>query len=210
MKITVTVMAHPKRREAAEALYLELVNYPFAHVSITWDEQNNEWHTGERALRCGANKADWHVVIQDDAILCDDFYGNLVAALSVLPERVLTSLYTGTGRPLGKRVKAAVEKAADASWLRHYILFWGVAIAIPSDHIEPMLDFVKDRTEPYDFRIGVFYQRNRLPVYYTNPSLVDHNEAMGSLIDNDKPEQTRVAHKLVQGLTNWNSEVIDI
>jgi len=210
MKITITVMAHPKRREQATALYLELVNYPFAEVSVTWDEQNNEWHNGERALRRGADKGDWHVVIQDDATLCKDFYANLLGALSNCPERVLISLYTGTGRPLGKRVKSAVEKATHASWLRHNILCWGVGIAIPSDHVIPMLDFVKDREEPYDFRIGVFYQRNRLMVYYTNPSLVDHNEGLGSLIDNDNPEQRRVAHKLAQGLIKWNSDFIDI
>lgn len=210
MKITITVMAHPKRREQATALYLELVNYPFADVSVTWDEQNNEWHTGERAMRRGADRGDWHVVIQDDAILCADFFDNLAAALRVVPERVLVSLYTGTGRPLGKRVELAVENAADASWLRFNILCWGVGIAIPSDHIEPMLDFVKDRTEPYDFRIGVFYQQNRLEMYYTNPSLVDHNEAIGSLINNDKPDQRRVAHRVATGLVDWNSKFYDI
>lgn len=206
-------MAHPKRKTQAEALHLDLWSYPFTEVSITWDEKQSEWDTGERSLRAGIGKGDWHLVIQDDAVLTPYFYENIEGALKTLSTKTLVSLYTGQARPLGKRVKEAVDKAKHATWLRHYMLFWGVAILIPSDHIEPMLEFVSDRRyveTPYDVRIGIFYQRNMLPVFYTMPSLVDHNEQIGSLLAHDNAEEPRVAHKIATGLVAWNKQIIDI
>lgn len=203
-------MAHPKRSKEATKLSLELGGYPFADESITWDKHNEEWETGVRALRAGVGKGDWHVVIQDDAILSPHFYDNLLGAINNVPHRTLISLYTGTSRPLGKRVKAAVDKAQYATWLQYWLLMWGVGIAIPSNHIEPMLEFVADREEVYDTRIGIFYQRNRIPIYYTMPSLVDHDDDLGSLLEHGKAKGGRVAHKLATGLIKWNNDVIDI
>jgi len=194
MNITVTVMAHPKRKVAAEALELELSKYPFADVSITWDEVNEEWETGARALRGGSADCGWHLVVQDDAILSPDFYNNIVGAIAAAPSKSLISLYTGTARPLGKRVKNAVDKAYHATWLQYWLLLWGVA----------------DREELYDTRIGIFYQRNRLPIYYTMPSLVDHDDDLGSLLGHGQAPEPRVAHRVATGPVAWNNKVINI
>lgn len=205
MKISITVMAHPKRKQAAEALYFGLINYPFAYVGITWDEINEEWHTGKRALQVGIGY-DWHVVIQDDAILTPDFYENIKNAIVALKEKSLISLYTGTSRPLGKRVKAAVNKAQDGEWLKSLQLFWGVGIVIPSDHIEPMLEFVENIELQYDNKIGEFYRNNGLHVYYCMPSLVDHDDAVGSLLGHGQSPEPRVAHRLATGLVRWSNK----
>ncbi len=210
MKISITIMAHPKRIKQAEKLLYELQEYPFSEISITLDTANDEWHTGERSLRAGIGSGSWHVVIQDDAILTPEFYTNLVGAINNVPSKSLISLYTGTARPLGKRVKKAVDKAYYATWLKHYILFWGVGILIPTDHIEPLLEFVEGREEDYDLRIGYFYQRNMLPVYYTMPSLVNHDDDLGSLIGHGNSPEPRVAHKIATGIVDWNKQVIDI
>lgn len=215
MFITVAVMAHPKRKEHAEALALQLKQYPFMDVSISYDgvdagTHQEEWDNGSRAMRAGVGRGDWHVVIQDDAILTPNFYENIEGAIANVPTKSLISLYTGKPRPLGKRVETAVDKVIDETWLSYWLLMWGVGLLIPSSHIEPMLDFVSDRTEPYDTRIGIFYQRNRLPVYYTMPSLVDHNDNIGSLLEHGKAEGARVAHRLATGPIAWNKQVIGI
>lgn len=210
MNITATVMAHPRRKAEAEALYKKLIQYPFSEVSITWDEKNEEWDTGSRALSAGIGKGDWHVVVQDDAILTPDFYNNIVGAVSTLPHKTLVSLYTGTVRPLPDRVKAAVAKAQNDTWLKFWLLLWGVGIVIPSDHIEPVLEYCEGREELYDMRIGQFYQINRLQVYYTNPSLVDHDEDLGSLLGHGKSPEPRRAHRVATGPVNWNNRAIDI
>lgn len=216
MRITAAVMAHPKRKDAAEALALELKQYPFVDVSISYDapdagSHQSEWDNGSRAMRAGIGRGDWHLVVQDDAILTPHFYDNLLGAINNVPTRTLISLYTGTARPLGTRVKTAVNKARDETWLTYWLLLWGVGLLIPSSHIEPMLEYVADRDEPYDTRIGIFYQRNRIPIYYTMPSLVDHNDDMGSIFDDHGlgPDR-RVAHRLATGLVTWNNKVIDI
>lgn len=213
MNISITVMAHPKRKAAAEALLDQLKQYPFAAAFITWDEKNEEWDTGSRSIAAGAGLADWHIVIQDDALLTPDFYANLEGAIQTVPERVMFSLYVGRVQPMREPVIDAVAKAYHATWLKHYMLFWGVGVAIPSDHIEPLLEFCSDAQFAdtlYDIRIGMFYQRNRLPVFYTMPSLVNHDDDLGSLLEHGVGIERREAHRLAEGLVQWNSSYIPI
>lgn len=211
MKITITIMAHPKRKVAAEALYSQLATMPWHQCTITWDQKNSEWHTGKRALKAHLN-GDWHIVLQDDAIIPDGFYEHVVAAIQNAPVKTIVSFYTGTVRPFPGRVASAVRRANEKGycWLRGYLLFWGVGFAIPTDQILPMLDFVAGRTEPYDTRLGYFYISNRLPVLYTNPSLVDHDEDMGSLLAHGQHAEPRKAVNFISGPVLWNSDALDI
>lgn len=216
MTISAAIMAHPKRKKQAEALALQLKQYPFVMVTVVYDKpkaasHNDEWNNGVECLKRGIGVADWHVVIQDDAILSPGLFDNLQGAIATVPQKTLISLYTGKARPMGKRVQQAVDKVKDETWLSYWLLMWGVGILLPSSHIEPLIEFVADRTEPYDTRIGIFYQRNRLPVYYTMPSLVDHNDEMGTLIPGHgtKPG-ARVAHRLATGPVIWTKQVITI
>lgn len=217
MNISVTVMAVPARKLQAEYLASILRLYPFSDVSVTYDPvadgtHESEWNNGVNALRAGQGKGEWHVVIQDDAILTPNLYENIEGAIKHCPGgKTLISLYTGRARPFPRRIIEAVKKVNDETWLRYMLLMWGVGIVIPTSHIEHMIDFVSDRDEPYDTRIGIFYQRNRLPVYYTMPSLVDHDDELGTAIPGHgtKPG-ARVAHRLATGLINWNDRLIDI
>lgn len=212
MKITIAIMAHPSRTEQANALYKKLAQYPFAAPQIIWDEQNSEWHTGRRALEYGVDKGDVHVVLQDDAIINEYFFTNLQKALKAAPQRTLLSLYTGTVRPFNERVGKAVAKANGASWLQGYTLFWGVGIVIPTDHITHLLEFCDNETDPYDTRIGLFYFRNMLPVLYTNPSLVDHDDDIGTLVGQraDLPQGRRVARNMINSDVEWNGNIVEI
>ena len=217
MKISVTVMAVPQRKLQAEYLRTILSYYPFADVSVTYDRaykgtHGSEWANGKASLRAGLGKGDYHVVIQDDAILTPNFYENIEGAIKNCPDqRCMISLYTGKARPFPKRIQAAVDKAYHATWLRHYLLIWGVGIIVPTAHIEPMIEFVDDWDEPYDTRIGMFYQRNMIPIYYTMPCLVDHDDELGTVIPGHGTlPGARVAHKLATGIIQWNNQVIDI
>lgn len=209
MKISIAIMAHPSRQKQVEALFAILRHYDFVSWHIVYDTDNDEWHTGKMALYSGVGRGDWHVVIQDDAILTPNFYENIENAITALGQKTLISLYTGTARPMAKRVKDAVEKAKDGEWLTFRQLLWGVGIVIPTSQIMPVLEFVEDIDLQYDNKIGEFYCRNSLPVYYTVPSLVDHNDELGSLLPghgkavNDDP---RVAHRLATGLVTWTNK----
>ncbi len=217
MRISATIMAVPARKLQAEYLASILRLYPFTEVTVTYDQiaagtHESEWNNGKNSLLAGIGKGDWHVVIQDDAILTPNFYENIEGAIANCPGgKSLISLYTGKARPFPSRITEAVKKAERSSWLRFYMLIWGVGIIIPTSHIEPMLDYVADWDEPYDTRIGIFYQRNRIPVYYTMPCLVDHDDDIGTAIPGHGTlPGARVAHKLATGLIEWNDKVIDI
>lgn len=208
-KISIAVMAHPKRKAQAQALVAELKSYSFSDVALVMDTKNIEWHTGRRALKRGIGKADWHVVIQDDAILTPDFYANIEGAIKALPVKTLFSLYTGTARPLSRRVSEAVAKAKDGDWLQSHQLYWGVGIVIPADHIAPMLEFVEPIELQYDNKVGEFYCQNGLPVYYCIPSLVNHDDELGTLIaghGTDVSPEPRVAHRLATGSIRWTGK----
>jgi len=212
MKISIAIMAHPSRTAQANALYKKVIQYPFAAPQIIWDEQNSEWHTGRRALAYGIGKADVHVVLQDDAIINEHFFTNLTRALRAAPLRTCVSLYTGTVRPFNDRVTRAVASAPDGSWLSGYLLFWGVAIALPSDHIEPLLEFCDADDDPYDTRIGKFYFGNTLRVLYTNPSLVDHDDDIETIVGQraDLPQGRRVARNMINKDHNWTDQITAI
>lgn len=207
MLISVSIMAHPKRKAAAEALYDQLKQYPFSDVVIIWDELNSEWHTGKRALKGGAVLgSQWHVVIQDDALLTPNFYENIRGAIEALPVKTIISLYTGQPRPLGQRVSAAIKKATHGDFLESIQLYWGVGLVIPSDQIEQMLEFVEDIELPYDNKVGEYYCQNGMPVYYTYPSLVNHDDDKGSLLGHGADNTVRVAYEVATGPVTWTGK----
>lgn len=218
MRLSAAVMAHPDRQESAEALEAQLKAMPFEWAGIVYNEKGEEvtphereWDTGSRSLLSGLGKGDWHVVVQDDAILTPCFFENLTHAIKSLPQKTLLSLYVGQARPWPQRIQHAVNQAFDGDWLQYWLLLWGVGIVIPTDHIQPLLEFVSDRDEPYDTRIGIFYQRNMLPVFYTMPSLVDHGDGGKSLIPGHGilPGQ-RIAHRPATGPVSYTGRIIDM
>lgn len=213
MKISAVVMAHPRRKDAAEALYNTLKNSPFVNMSITYDEQSNEWGTGKIALEYGIGKADWHVVLQDDAIISESFYDNLYNALAAVPETNLVSLYLGRVRPNEYQVRSAFNRAmrTESSWISMSTLYWGVGIAIPSKDIISMLETAERYPKKlYDRRVGQYYLENQRKVYYTTVSLVDHDYTLPSLVGHDTA-RPRVCHKFSgDSLITYNSKCVSL
>lgn len=212
MKISISIMAHPSRKEYAEHLYT-LLGDNFCQKNIVYDTHNNEWDTGKRSLLTNDPGADWHIVIQDDAIIHDNFFKNVFNALSV-NKRVLTSFYVGQSRPWPERVKNAVYKAKldNYNWLEAETLFWGVCIAIPVEQINPVLDLVDNIKLEYDQRIGQYYVRNSIKVRYTIPSLVNHRDETSLIMGhNERAQSPRVAFEYVEDrLVQWNTKVLSL
>lgn len=174
MRISYAVMAHPKRARAAVLLSDVLGGCPIAVDDVGYGETVN----GDRAWAAYNPDAEWHVVMQDDAVPVPQITDRVRAALTYAP-RGLVSLYTGTGRP--KSVQAAVGRAiarADengTAWLAHPKLLWGVAVAMPTALIPGFLAWGERVHAPYDQRLSMFGYTH-LPTFamYTWPSLVDH------------------------------------
>lgn len=174
MNVSVSVMAHPSRKAWVDDLLADLGDVP-----VAWDTDGVEWHTGDAAWRLYDPDADWHVVIQDDAVLCSRFTERLADTLGQAPKTPV-SLYLGTGRPVSwqRRLRGYVSRCTDG-WIRLPAILWGVAVALPTEHVEPMLRVAaKLPIRQYDARISQVYEMYRpgTRVWYPMPSLVDHRD----------------------------------
>lgn len=140
-----------------------------------WDRYNDSWDTGARAWHAHDPEADWHLVLEDDAVVCRHLLAGIEKALEHLPAESVLSLYLGE-RAGARGITGAATKAAQAgvSWVRAERIVWGVAIAAPIASIPDMLAACDGRATPYDTRIASYYLQRRWPAFYTAPSLVDH------------------------------------
>lgn len=170
---SVAVMAHPRRRGFVEDLVEQLGCDPY----VAWDRRDEEWDTGRRALAAHNSAAAHHIVVQDDAILCRDFLAGAEAAVAAAGEHPV-GFYIGAVDSM-PRIAASVEEAreAGASWLAMPGPLWGVAIALPTAHIDDVIKWgdAEHHTVGYDGRITRSYRRLGLDCWYPLPSLVDHH-----------------------------------
>lgn len=212
MKISVAIMTHFDRRPNAKALKEKLDAMWFTEVAIIYDTGLGEWDTGKRALEHGVGKADWHIVLQDDAIISDTFYENVYSSLLHVPERNLVSFYIGRIKPYSVQVRSAFNKAMvkNVSWISASTLLWGVGIAIPNEDIEAIIKHSRQYPRLlYDRRVGQYYVTMKRKVYYTTVSLVDHDYTLPSLTGHDRPGEPRVCHRFAEdNIISYNSEFV--
>lgn len=198
--ISVAVMAHRSR----EALVLDLVQSIDADVTVAWDQRNNEWDTGRRALCAYDRDAQWHVVLQDDAVVCRDLIAGLGHALERVPVNAAVGLYIGRERRENGRIAriAARADAEQCSWIHLPQLHWGVGLVVPVALIDDVVR-TGDRTHvvEYDRRLSSVFRKMRMPVWYPWPSLVDHRDEP-SLLRHDRHEPRR-AHRF--GGPGWSA-----
>lgn len=208
MRLSVAIMAHPVRQEAAEYVQERLGG----NVEIVYDsnpvpsaDKLQRWATGRRAWEAADSSADWHMVIQDDVLVGQNIVPALEQALDHLGSDGLVSAYTGTGRPDQLNVRRALKHAQqnDLSWISTRSLNWGPAIIAPVHSIEDMLSWAEShvrRNRPpksnYDYAIGVYYRDVvGWRTWYTVPSLTEHR-GLPSLVGHDTGP-VRKAHNFI-------------
>lgn len=179
MIASLAIMAHPERRELAEALSSRL------DAPVEWDRGAGEWDTGRRALLAYERSADWHVVVQDDAIVPERFTEAVELVLSHAVE-LSVGLYVGRCRPAGRLVTKTVLKAHESgsTWLEMPGPWWGVAVAFPTAWIPALVAWCDLSTHPfYDARLARWTKTNGMRCRYPIPSLADHDPDRPSLLD---------------------------
>ncbi len=173
VKVSYTIMAHPKREKWAEELAVQIP------ATITWDQKNDRHDTGYRAIEAYDADATHHCVVQDDVILCDDFKKNVKSACSYADSKAPIGLYYGgKGKVSSAHVKAALEADRfNASWIVRKGPIWGPSIVYPTSTIPGLLKYFKNSVvENYDRRVMMYYQKQNTKCWYTYPSLVDHRQ----------------------------------
>lgn len=178
-KISVAVMAHKKRKQWTE----ELIERLDAPATVVWDKHNDVWETGRRSL-LAAQDSDYHIVVQDDTLICKDLVAGVQKLLEFVPEHRPMCLYYGSRKrtsEYGRMYQQA--KSSNSDWLvLKRGLAWGIGLAIPTEHINDIVAFgdkVKLGTGAvYDGRVRRWYQEQDIEQWYPIPSLVDHRSAL--------------------------------
>lgn len=206
MKLSATIMAHRVRQAWAEELQASLdrpVPIQYDPNPVPSSDREQRWKNGRACWESADSDADWHMVIQDDAIAAPDLLSGLEKALEVLGTEGLVSAYTGTGRPDQQNVRRAMKHALDKghSWMATRSLCWGVAIILPVKTIPGMLAWCEEEGRNgkvnYDALLGTYYRDVlKWRTWYTVPSLVDHRDEE-SLVGHGGVR--RKAHRLAEG-----------
>ncbi len=185
MKLSASIMAHPDRAEHVHRMREQFHTEELDRiVPVSWDTEGKPsgnsdrvWRNARRGWELHDPNADWHALIQDDALPCPDFLPALERALEHVPDDAVVSPYLGSGRNVPIRWEALARAAttAGASWVRTEKLMWGVCIVLPVKLIGEMVEWAERRTGiPDDMRVAGWAGRRSAEVWYTWPSLVDH------------------------------------
>ena len=182
MRLSAGIMAHPDRADLVSELSAAL-DRP---VPVFWDSGGKPSGHGDRVWAVARQtwlmadpEADWHVLIQDDAVVCADFLAGLESALVNLPTTwpAVVCPYLGQGRTVPRRWGQMARRADQlgASWVRSDRVMWGVCLALPTKTVPEMVAWCDRRVGmPDDMRIAAWAQRHGWGVWYPWPSLVDH------------------------------------
>jgi hypothetical protein len=182
MTFSIGIVAHERRTEQAN------------HLAATVNADKTFWDDG--TLKCEGNHlqawqwmaeqdAEWGVVLEDDAIPCDDLRNQLDQALAVAPAPIV-SLYLGTGLPAHwqPRIQAALRYNPQAHWLNGPVIS-AVGIAIRTE----LLPLKLQPNTMIDQAISNWAKLNHHPVAHTVPSLVDHR-------DDEPIQKVRINHEI--------------
>lgn len=180
MRLSASIMAHPNRADSVRDLEKAL-DRPAA---IHWDREgapsgnaDRIWRQARAAWEMADPTADFHVLLQDDAVPCANFLAGLERALEHAPPGAVVSPYLGDGRnvPIRWRALADAAESRGAAWVRSDRLMWGVCIVLPVTLIPEMIAYADRRAGvPDDMRVAGWAERRAGEVWYTWPSLVDH------------------------------------
>jgi hypothetical protein len=130
-----------------------------------------------RAMAKGT-PAEWVIVLEDDAVPVSRFRHYAEKMLDVAPAP-LVSFYLGTGYPAQFQYRFQQAVKEDVRWIMHGWMRHAVAYAVSLDLVpsltEHMTTLIRDRWAADD-AISAYAIQQGLPVAYTNPSLVDHED----------------------------------
>ena len=198
--VSIAICAHRARITHAASLSAYL------KAPVAWDEGHlgsiaNHDATFELALARAAG-AQWCLLIEDDAI-------------AVAPERILdclrncptdaASLYLGTNYPswAQKRVDAGMH----ADWITASTFLHGVAMAVRTPSVRPMLDAARHITLDADQRYGAALFAIGTEVSHATTSIFDHRDER-TLIDHADGRcraLPRKARRLANPTTCWSA-----
>jgi hypothetical protein len=193
IKLSISVMAHPTREKYFPYLKKRLGGVPFSV-----DQKNCLLENSKASWRLYDRDVDFHVVIQDDSIVCDNFKERAIAFINEQEERRINERRPIQGYNFYfMKEKNETLKVENGCYMDN-VTRGGVAICLPVKIIEAMLiEFDKQTSRHDDDRISAFMKKNGYKMCFPVPSLIDHKNEMKSLAGIN---ETRKAWKFIDDM----------
>lgn len=180
-RLSVAIMAHPSR---SKNVYEMVNSLDLDNRSLTVqmdDMEEGLWPNARRAWLSYDLEADYHLVLQDDLLLCEDLLiGTELAIKKLQPEPgACVSLFLGL-----KAIQYAVESGR--TWVRSRIARSAQALILPTESVEDAIGWCDLNTDPLcftdDYRISMWMLARGHAMYYAAPCLVEHLGNSSSLV----------------------------
>ena len=214
MKLSASVMAHPDREPYVKELLAALDRPVQVHYDAEGAPSGNAdrgWRTARGGWMMADPDADFHLLLQDDALISADLLAGLEQALEHVPPDAMVCPYLGKGgaTPHRWRRMAADADRLGASFVVSSKLMWGVGIILPTSRIPDMLGLADRLTGiTDDMRVAGWAEKTRTEVWYTWPSLVDHR-AVPSLTKHHAKDRRAERHHKGSALDlDWRGPVV--
>ncbi|PZT72144.1 MULTISPECIES: hypothetical protein [unclassified Streptomyces] len=172
--LSVTIMSHPDRRDAARALSRALGDVPV----LVDEEKHGPLHNAVRAWRSADPSASHHLVLQDDIRPVPGLIEEFERAAARHPGTVLAG-YANWNAENGAAVRLGA--VSGASWVEpvHDFYFPMLATAIPVAHLDDYVTYASryiGMMRHDDFPLARFIREREIPALISAPSLVEHGD----------------------------------
>jgi hypothetical protein len=184
LRLSMVIMAHPRRREQACRLQRQ---YPELNARVVFDPDPNgppsTLRTARAAWAAVDEGATHHLVLQDDVILCQDFPAAVADAIKVGPSPAM-SLFASASMASAQAIRLAA--LVGASWTR-LVDGWvpTQALVLPAAWAREFADYAADvdDSRPDNRVMSAFLSQKRAETYVTIPNLVEHGQARSLLLN---------------------------
>jgi hypothetical protein len=186
-KLSVSIMAFHTREPFFEYLKSRLgEDIPFS----VDDGSMGIWNNCKASWLLHDPKAEYHIVIQDDAIICDNFIDR---ASEIIKRKekdgdFIFSFYAG--QMMGAKITAARNRKKDC--VISGMIFNEVALCMKTKHISDMIKWCDERRAETDQDIWRWAHLRRVKILYPLPSLIDHRSGDSIFREKyNKPKQIK-------------------
>ncbi|MCL6270768.1 stealth conserved region 3 domain-containing protein [Sansalvadorimonas sp. 2012CJ34-2] len=187
VQISKTIMAYVKREHR-----IPLIRKKIGDAKVSLDDGSwGLWGNAKKSWLTFDMDADYHMVIQDDSVVCDNFYVRLAEVFSRQPFKSVTSLFY---RYKSRKTHFELNEAARSNRVNKGFYFprlqWATGVVVPKELVANMVRFADKLPEKKfknidDLRFSKFFTEcEKIEVYYPLPSLVDQSIDCGSTIGN--------------------------
>lgn len=216
--ISIGVVAHVNREHLVTKLIREVdvdvISWDDGLPSVTGCVDNHIALLKKlNALSANSTHCVWCVVLEDDVRPVPKLRQQLAIALTQA-ETPLVGLYLGTGNVNGstQRVIIPAVKQAEASeshWIRSPWFISAVGYAVRSAWLPSLLSGISSAGGPVDYRINEWTHRVGIETWYTQPSLVDHDDGQSLISALGTPTPRRRAYRF-GSRHEWGSSTVEM